>query len=57
MTGGLWGSGLRTQVAVKRKVFVSYYHGGDQLYYDKSAGGGMNGLRRWAMRLSSRISL
>jgi hypothetical protein len=34
MTGGLWASGLRTQAAIKRKVFVSYYHGGDQVYYD-----------------------
>lgn len=34
MTGSLFGSGLRIQAAVKRKVFVSYHHGGDQAYYN-----------------------
>lgn len=34
MSGGLFGSSLRIQAAVKRKVFVSYHHGGDQGYYN-----------------------
>ena len=34
MTSGTFGSGLRIQPAVKRKVFVSYHHRGDQAYYD-----------------------
>lgn len=34
MSGLLFGSGLRVQAAVKRKVFVSYHHGGDQVYYN-----------------------
>jgi hypothetical protein len=34
MSGLLLGSGLRIQAAVKRKVFVSYHHGGDQAYYN-----------------------
>lgn len=34
MSGSLFGSGLRIQAAVKRKVFVSYHHGGDQPYYN-----------------------
>ena len=34
MSGSLFGSGLRIQAALKRKVFVSYHHGGDQLYYE-----------------------
>ncbi|GAB3588558.1 TIR domain-containing protein [Acetobacter peroxydans] len=34
MSGLLFGSGLRIQAAVKRKVFVSYHHDGDQAYYD-----------------------
>jgi hypothetical protein len=29
-----WYSGLRIEQAVKRRVFVSYHHGGDQPYYD-----------------------
>jgi hypothetical protein len=34
MTGGLFGWGLGIQGAVKRKVFISYHHGGDQAHYD-----------------------
>jgi len=34
MNYGLIGSILRNQPTVKRKVFVSYHHGGDQIYYD-----------------------
>lgn len=34
MSGSLYGSGLRIEAAVKRKVFVSYHHGGDQAYYN-----------------------
>jgi hypothetical protein len=34
MTGGMFGSGLRIEAAAKRKVFVSYHHGGDQAYYE-----------------------
>lgn len=34
MSSALLGSGLRFQAAVKRKVFVSYHHGGDQAYYN-----------------------
>lgn len=34
MSGGLFGLNLRIQAAVKRKVFVSYHHGGDQAYYN-----------------------
>lgn len=34
MSGSLFGAGLRIQAAVKRKVFVSYHHGGDQAYYN-----------------------
>lgn len=34
MIGPLFGSGLRIQGAFKRKVFVSYHHGGDQTYYN-----------------------
>lgn len=34
MSGSLFGSDLRIQAAVKRKVFVSYHHGGDQAYYN-----------------------
>lgn len=34
MSGPLFGSGLRIQAAVRRKVFVSYHHGGDQAYYN-----------------------
>ncbi len=34
MNYGLNGSSLRTQPTVKRKVFVSYHHGGDQSFYD-----------------------
>ena len=34
MSGSLFGLGLHIQAAVKRKVFVSYHHGGDQPYYD-----------------------
>ncbi|ARW16879.1 TIR domain-containing protein [Komagataeibacter europaeus] len=34
MSGSLVGSGLRIQAAVKRKVFVSYHHDGDQPYYN-----------------------
>jgi hypothetical protein len=34
MSGSLFGSGLRIQAAVKRKIFVSYHHDGDQAYYD-----------------------
>lgn len=37
MTGSLFGSGLRIQAAVKRKIFVSYHHGGDQAYYNAFA--------------------
>jgi hypothetical protein len=29
-----WPSGIGSIQAVKRKVFVSYHHGGDQAYYD-----------------------
>lgn len=34
MSGLLFGFGQRAQSAVRRKVFVSYHHGGDQAYYD-----------------------
>ena len=34
MSGSLFGLGLRIEAAVKRKVFVSYHHGGDQAYYN-----------------------
>ncbi|HEV7252129.1 MAG TPA: TIR domain-containing protein [Mesorhizobium sp.] len=34
MSSSLFSSGLRVEAAVKRKVFVSYHHGGDQAYYD-----------------------
>ena len=34
MSGGLFGAELRIQAAVKRKVFVSYHHHGDQAYYN-----------------------
>jgi hypothetical protein len=34
MSGLFFGSGLGIQAAVKRKVFVSYHHGGDQAYYN-----------------------
>ena len=34
MASEIFGSGLRMQPAVKRKIFVSYHHGGDQSYYD-----------------------
>ena len=34
MAGGSYGLGLAIQAAAKRKVFVSYHHGGDQAYYD-----------------------
>ena len=34
MASEIFGSGLRMQPAVKRKIFVSYHHGGDQGYYD-----------------------
>jgi hypothetical protein len=34
MSGSPFGSGLRVQAAGKRKVFMSYHHGGDQAYYD-----------------------
>jgi hypothetical protein len=34
MTSGIFGSGLRIQPAVKRKIFVSYHHRGDQGHYD-----------------------
>lgn len=34
MTSWILGSEPRIQPAVKRKVFVSYHHGGDQAYYD-----------------------
>lgn len=33
MSGSIFGSGLRVQAAVKRKIFVSYHHRGDQAYY------------------------
>lgn len=32
--GGLLASSLIARAAIKRKVFVSYHHGGDQAYYD-----------------------
>ncbi|RWP35310.1 TIR domain-containing protein [Mesorhizobium sp.] len=34
MSGIQFGSSLRIQPSVKRKIFVSYHHGGDQAYYD-----------------------
>lgn len=34
MSNSFFGSGLRIQPAVKRKIFVSYHHGGDQAYYN-----------------------
>jgi hypothetical protein len=34
MSGLLFGAGLGIQATVKRKVFVSYHHGGDQAYYN-----------------------
>jgi hypothetical protein len=34
MTSGIFGSGLRIPPQVKRKVFISYHHLGDQSYYD-----------------------
>ena len=34
MSGSLFGLGLRIEAAVRRKVFVSYHHGGDQAYYN-----------------------
>lgn len=34
MSGSFFGSGLRIEASVKRKVFVSYHHGGDQAYYN-----------------------
>jgi Thoeris protein ThsB, TIR-like domain len=34
MSYNVFGSGLRSQQPVKRKVFVSYHHRGDQDYYD-----------------------
>jgi hypothetical protein len=34
MSYNVFGSGVRSQQPVKRKVFVSYHHGGDQPYYD-----------------------
>lgn len=34
MSFNVYGGGLRPQQPVKRKVFVSYHHGGDQAYYD-----------------------
>ena len=33
MIGGSFGLGLQMQSVAKRKVFVSYHHGGDQAYY------------------------
>lgn len=37
MAYGAFGGGLPIRIAVKRKVFVSYHHGGDQPYYDAFA--------------------
>jgi hypothetical protein len=34
VSGSLFRSGLRVPAAIKRKVFVSYHHGGDQAYYN-----------------------
>ena len=34
MTSGILGLAQSNQRAVKRKVFVSYHHRGDQAYYD-----------------------
>lgn len=34
MSYNVFGSGLRSQQSVKRKVFVNYHHHGDQGYYD-----------------------
>lgn len=34
MSSGLLGSSLHIQATVRRKVFVSYHHGGDQAYYN-----------------------
>jgi antiphage defense system Thoeris ThsB-like protein len=34
MIGGLYGLGGMLKIPVKRKVFVSYHHAGDQHYYD-----------------------
>ena len=34
MSGVLFGAGIPFQFAVKRKIFVSYHHRGDQAYYD-----------------------
>lgn len=34
MSYGLLGSSLGVKQQIKRKVFVSYHHGGDQSYYD-----------------------
>ena len=34
MTSGVVGLGLGVRPTLKRKVFVSYHHGGDQAYYD-----------------------
>jgi hypothetical protein len=34
MSYNVFGSGWRSQQSVKRKVFVSYHHRGDQGYYD-----------------------
>jgi len=34
VSAGLFGSSLQIQAAVKRKMFVSYHHGGDQAYYN-----------------------
>ena len=34
MSGSLFDSGLRVQAAIKRKIFVSYHHRGDQAYYN-----------------------
>lgn len=34
MSNSIFGSGLGIQPSVKRKVFVSYHHGGDQAWYN-----------------------
>jgi MTH538 TIR-like domain (DUF1863) len=34
MSSNAYGGGLQSPQQVKRKVFVSYHHGGDQAYYD-----------------------
>ncbi len=39
MTSSFFGSGLHIQAALKRKVFLSYHHGGDQAYYNSFSQG------------------